>query len=221
MLGDVPRSADARPVLGYRAAVILLRLSLAALLATLTACGSTGTLCGCTDDCGQTLTCPETTTPPGPTCPADPDDGAVTADCGIWASATLGDDGNPGSQAAPVRTLQRAVDLAPGGNVYACAETYFDPVVVPAGTSISGGWFCQGGWHRTDKRASLAPAHDVVPLRIVAGDGVSILSDLVIRAADASDPGGSSIAALADVGAAAALLIGGSPQALPRLDSSP
>ena len=117
----------------------LLRISLLVFVLFLLACGSTGTLCGCTDDCGQTLTCPETTTPPGPTCPADPDDGVVTADCGIWASATLGDDGNPGTQAAPVRTLQRAVDLAAGGNVYAYAETYFDPVTMPTDISISNG----------------------------------------------------------------------------------
>ena len=103
---------------------MLLRLSLLGLAFFSVACGSAPAICGCTDDCGQTLTCPETTTPPGPTCPAAPDAGAVTADCGIWVSATLGDDSNPGTQEAPVRTLQRAVDLAgPDGNVYACAET--------------------------------------------------------------------------------------------------
>ena len=186
--------------------MILLRLSLLAAAALLTACGTTGTLCGCDDSCTATASCPDTTTTTGPTCPADPDDGDVTPDCGIWASATLGDDSNPGTQEAPVRTLQRAVDLAgTDGSVYACAETYDTPVVIPSGVSLSGEWFCQNGWSRTAARATIRPLHDVIPLTLVAGSGTSTISGVVAVAADAANPGESSIAVLADVDAAAEL----------------
>lgn len=190
---------------------MLVRLSLLASVVLLAACGSVGSVCsGCDDGCEATLTCTDTTTSTtssAPTCAADPVDGDVTPDCGIWVSATLGDDANPGTQDAPVKTLQRGVDLAgPSGNVYACAETYFEPVEIPAGVSLSGGWFCQDGWRLADKpdqRAAVAPVHDVVPITLTAGDGVSILSDLVARAADAQTAGGSSIALWAGDGSAA------------------
>jgi len=192
----------------------LVRLSALALLSALAACGSTGVICGCEDDCDATASCTTTTTTESsssaPSCPEDPASGDVAATCGIWVSATLGDDAAEGTQAAPVRTLQRAVDLAAAGpgRVYACAQTYDLAVTVPAGVSLSGGWSCLGGtWTPSTDRAAIVPDHDEIPLRLVAGpDGAeSLITDLVARAADASGDGASSIAALADVGAAAEL----------------
>jgi len=183
---------------------------LAALVVTtlLVGCGVSGT-CGCDDSCAATRSCTTGSagtaggsgTSTGSSCPDDPADGDVDGTCGVWVSAILGDDTNPGTQDAPVRTLQRGVDLAPGGHVYACAETYFEEVRLPAGTSLHGGWFCQNGWKQTDKRATIAPVHDVIPLRLIKGDGTSLVTDIVARAADAANPGGSSIATWADDGA--------------------
>src|SRR5262245_9631474 len=56
-------------------------------------------------------------------CPDDPADGPVSEECGIWVSGFLGSDANPGTQADPVATLQRAFDIAVQngkGHVYAC-----------------------------------------------------------------------------------------------------
>lgn len=184
----------------------LLRFSALA-AALLLGCGTAPTICGCEDDCNATASCTSETTTTPPSCPDDPADGDVLPGCGIWVSTTIGDDGNPGTQLAPVKTLQHAVDIAAKGpgRVYACAETYEAAVVVPAGVSLHGGWFCQGGWEPApaDTRASIRPVHDDIPLRLVAGKGESLITDIVVRAPDAANPGGSSIAALADVGAAA------------------
>ena len=190
-----------------------MRASSVVLAILLLGCGSIGTIC-CDDTCEATASCTTTTTTDestgGPSCPADPTEGDVDATCGIWVSATLGDDAAEGTQAAPVRTLQRAVDLAAAGpgRVYACAQTYDLPVTVPAGVSLHGGWSCLGGtWTPTTERAAIVPDHDTIPLRLVAGSegAESLITDLVARAADASGDGASSIAALADVGAVAEL----------------
>jgi hypothetical protein len=170
----------------------LARLSLAALAFTI-GCGTAPVICGCQDDCDQTASCD-----PPPECSAT----SATPDCGIWVSATKGNDDNPGTQAEPVRTLQRGVDLAgPIGRVYACAETYDAPVTIPSGVSLHGGWACQQTWEPTDQRAAIRPLHDVVPLRIVAGAGDSLVTDITARAGDAMSPGGSSIAAWVEVDA--------------------
>lgn len=175
----------------------LARLSIAFLAFTL-GCGTAPVICGCLDDCDQTASCD-----PPPECAPD----AATPDCGIWVSATLGDDSNPGTQDQPVRTLQHGVDLAgPIGRVYACAETYPDAVTIPSGVSLHGGWACQQAWAPSIQRATIRTGRGVIPLRMVAGDGESLVTDLVARAEDATVPGGSSIAALADVGAEVELL---------------
>lgn len=163
-------------------------------------CGTVGT-CGCEDGCEADRTCGTSTVAP-PSCPDDPADGDVDGACGVWVSTSLGDDANPGTQEAPVRTLQRGVDLAPGGHVYACAELYYEPVAIPAGTSLHGAFSClKGAWARGDTRATLITAADVIPLRLTEGVGTSLVTDLDVRAGNAAGRGQSSIAAWADTGA--------------------
>jgi hypothetical protein len=194
--------------MSYPGKVIIVKISAFLASAVLVGCGVTGT-CGCNDDCDVTASCTSTT--PTIDCPADPADGEVRPGCGIWVSASQGDDSNPGTQEAPVKTLQRGVDVAAAGlgRVYACAETYDVPVTIPTGVSLHGGWYCQKGWSRAPAgtRAAIAPAHDAIPLRLVGGgEGASLVTDFVARAADASTPGGSSIAAWAEPDAVAELL---------------
>src|SRR5262249_11745131 len=50
-----------------------------------------------------------------PMCPDDPADGPVSEECGIWVSASLGNDENAGTQAAPVKSLAHAIELAKQG----------------------------------------------------------------------------------------------------------
>ncbi len=158
---------------------------------------------GCTYTCEDTFTC----LPLEPPCPEDPAEavgGRVPARCGLWVSASLGDDGNDGSQEAPLATLGEAAARASTGprRVYACAEGFNEAITWPAGVSLHGGFFCTdldwqyGGGH--EPTIVTAPA-DEIPLTL--GGSVhpepSMLTDLKVIAEAAKKPGGSSIAVLA------------------------
>lgn len=129
----------------------------------------------------------------------DPANGPVPETCGIWVSASLGDDANPGTQASPVASLAHAVELAKEqtGHVYACAETWSEPLVLPGNLGLHGGFDCADGWKYLgkDKRSTLAPEPDEVPL-IVSDDGSggkATVTDFHVEAAAAVKPSGSSI----------------------------
>jgi hypothetical protein len=66
-------------------------------------------------------------------------------DCGYFVSASFGDDANGGTKAGPVRTLQRAIDLALANThaIYACAEHFDEAVVLPPGIKLFGGLDCE------------------------------------------------------------------------------
>ncbi|MCC6554477.1 MAG: hypothetical protein IT372_15975 [Polyangiaceae bacterium] len=160
-------------------------------------CGTATTMCGCYDEgCSQDATCKP------PVCNADPSTGPTTDSCGIYLSSSLGDDANPGTQAAPVRTMKRAISLARSGpsRVFACAEVFAEAVTVPSGVEIWGGLDCAHEWAYLggEDRTVLAPGPDLIPLKVEEGEAgaISTLADLRIEAADATVPGGSSIAML-------------------------
>jgi hypothetical protein len=133
-------------------------------------------------------------------CPEDPAEGTVRDECGIWVRASWpGDDTNPGTQAAPVRTIAAAIALAQKGpeKIHACGETYVEHVDLPAGISLFGGFDCEHGWAYAgdDRRATLAPGvPGVTALTLLDGNGTSIVADVEALAVDATEPGGSSIA---------------------------
>jgi hypothetical protein len=55
----------------------------------------------------------------GPLCLGDPAEGHVGPDCGVWVRVSQpGDDNNPGTQAKPVRTIAKAIELALAGPKY-------------------------------------------------------------------------------------------------------
>ncbi|MRG95099.1 PGRS family protein [Polyangium spumosum] len=127
--------------------------------------------------------------------------GPVPADCGVFVSTSLGDDDAPGTQDKPVRSLARAAELAGIERpIYACAEDFHDRLVLPAGASLFGGLDCTDGYRWTDDLAKtrLHGAPDEIPLVLAPGPEVSRIEDLAIFAADATRPGGSSIALVAD-----------------------
>ncbi|MCC6557405.1 MAG: hypothetical protein IT372_31025 [Polyangiaceae bacterium] len=159
-------------------------------------CGTAATVCGCYDEgCSQDATCKP------PVCD-EPSAGPTTDACGIHVSSSLGDDANPGTRAAPVRTMKRAISLARTGppRVYACAEVFAEAVTVPSGVGIWGGLDCANEWIYLggDDRTVLAPEPNLIPLQVEAGatGGISTLADLRLEAADATVPSGSSIAML-------------------------
>lgn len=136
----------------------------------------------------------------GAACEDDPASGPVVEECGIWVSVSQGDDANPGTPSAPVASLAHAVELAAKGpgHVYACAETWTDPLVVPGHVRLHGGFDCENGWAYLGKerRSMLVTPADEIAL-IVSDDGnggETKITDFHIEAADATKPSGSSIA---------------------------
>ncbi|UQA59453.1 PGRS family protein [Polyangium aurulentum] len=159
--------------------------------------------CKAAGDCAPP---PEQGTTLAPACVPSFNTAPVDASCGIFVSASRGDDALAGTPAEPVGTLARALALASERKapVYACAETFQESVVVPAGTILFGGLDCEDGWRHAGgvARTTLQAAPDEIPLVLAAGDERSRLEDLIVMARDAFTRGGSSIAMLADHAAA-------------------
>lgn len=167
---------------------------------------------GCDRSCASDYRCPAADPLDGgglDPCPRDPADGGVAEDCGIWVAAAWGSDLNAGTQAAPVATLSKAIELAQkgAGRVYACGGDYPEAVALPAGITLAGGFSCDGGewvYEGMEKRAIIAPASvPVAALTLLPGDRESLVVDVQVQAPDAVQPGGSSIAALTRDGARA------------------
>ncbi|WP_437755884.1 hypothetical protein [Sorangium sp. So ce1389] len=111
--------------------------------------------------------------------------------CGVFVAGSFGngDDANPGTRGKPVRTLQRGVELARTGRgrVFACDDGFYDPLTLPSGVDLIGGFSCLY-WHR---EPGLRPMHQVrdkpdILLTVVpasdgdtgAADGVSTIVDV-------------------------------------------
>lgn len=162
-------------------------------------------LLGCDQGCDVDATCvpegwPGTTGTGDDGCPEDPADGAVRPDCGVWVSASRGQDSSLGTQGEPVRSLAQAIVLAQAGptRVYACGEVYAEPVSLPSGVSLFGGFDCQNNWvyRGMARRATIAPAPGEIALTMLEGDEESHVGDIEARSADAVKAGESSIAVL-------------------------
>jgi hypothetical protein len=114
----------------------------------------------------------------------------------------LGDDGNAGTtKSTPKATLAAAIDkaVADGKPVYACAETFTEAITVPAGVTLYGGLDCANGWtYISTTNTTIEPGADQVPMTLLGGTGVTKIDDVLVRAANATVPGGSSIAAIVD-----------------------
>lgn len=141
----------------------------------------------------------------GSMCPDDPADGPVAEACGIWASASMGDDANEGTQAKPVKSLTRAIELAADGpgRVYACAETWTEPIIVPSHISMHGGFDCAMGWAYVakklpggDKNAILTAGPDEIPMTWIRSPKghEPLMTNFYVGSANATIPSGSSIA---------------------------
>jgi len=169
--------------------------------AVVCSCSSTPDVAG--PECGDSRTCNDT--PPeedsgAPLCVPDPAAAPLDERCGVFVSSSLGSDGNAGTQRWPVRSMERAISLAQIGprRIYACAEAFLEPVVLPAGVELWGGLDCATDWSYVGetRKTTLAPGPDAIPLRVDTGEGVSIVADVRAEAADASLPSGSSTAVM-------------------------
>ena len=156
-------------------------------------------------DCNDWVSCE-----PPPPCEPDPAVAPAEDRCGVFVSSSAGKDEGPGTRAQPVLTMERAIALAQAGpmRVYACAEAFLEPVVVPAGVEVWGGLDCAKDWNYLggNSKTVIAPAAGTTPLRFEAGGGTSVVADMRAEAADAAVPSGSSIAAMVMQGAAVEIL---------------
>ncbi|WP_437709327.1 hypothetical protein WMF45_33520 [Sorangium sp. So ce448] len=186
----------------------------AALLLTTSACESFWS--DITDDCERMLTC-EHFLPDGDggggsnaVCKADPaeDASTVTDECAVFASATA-PPGGDGSKAMPFASLAEAVANAHGKRVLACASSAFaESVTLEAEVELIGGFDCDAEWTwSAEARSAIeAPAGQIALTLTNAANGSKVRS-FTVRAASATEPGGSAIGvAVADVDAELALV---------------
>ncbi|MBW2533478.1 MAG: hypothetical protein JRI55_18445, partial [Deltaproteobacteria bacterium] len=125
---------------------------------------------------------------------------AVSDECGIFVSSSLGDDGNSGTKEAPFATIGAALAAAGGDPVYVCAESFDEAVSVTTATDLFGGLDCTSGWAyvgATTKTALTAPADSIV-VRVEQSAGGTTVADFAITARNATADGASSIVVLVD-----------------------
>jgi len=136
-----------------------------------------------------------------PSCVPSQAEGAVEDKCGIFVSASVGNDANSGTKGSPVATIGHAILEANGTNrpIYVCNEAFTEVVEAPAGVELYGGLDCASGWTWSEAgRTTLTAASDSVPLKLTSGTAVTRIENFAVTAADATQPGGSSIAAIVD-----------------------
>ena len=138
-------------------------------------------------------------TPAG--CIPSENDEPVADECGVFVDADA-TDGGDGSKSAPFNRIGDGVAAASGGAVYVCAGTYSENVTLPPGTSLFGGLDC-ASWAYTGDRPTLTAPANTIPLVLSAGTEPARIEDFAVVAVDATLPGGSSIAVLADQATAA------------------
>jgi hypothetical protein len=191
---------------------VFLSLTLVSVISAAYAGGCTARIDGCNldPDCGNST---QTSSGAGGSTPTScipfqtqqDKGGPINDTCGIFVRLS-GDDTNEGTlKAKPVQTIVKAIELAQtlGKPVYACAEIFPEAIEVPKGVEIYGGLNCAASWTYVGdtKKTTLAPDPDKVPIKFsVVGDSTkpAHIEDIIARAADATLPGGSSIAAIAD-----------------------
>ncbi|KYF68203.1 hypothetical protein [Sorangium cellulosum] len=138
-----------------------------------------------------------------PACDADPTENASTAteECAVFASANA-KPGGDGTKANPYASLGEAVANANGKRVLACASGAFaESVTIEAGVEVIGGFDCGAGWTWSEGARSAidGPANEIALVLSEAASGAKVRS-FAVRAASATEPGGSSIGvAVADV----------------------
>ena len=125
----------------------------------------------------------------------DPVMGAVADACGVFVSPT-GNDGNAGTQEAPLATLTAA--LGKGSTIYACAGAtpYSEAVVVGKAATLYGALDCSGWAYDASKKTQLTATAGAIPLMLAGGASGVVVLDFAVTAVDAptGTPGGSSIA---------------------------
>lgn len=122
--------------------------------------------------------------------------GAIPADCGIFVDARVEDVGE-GTQVAPYATLDDAVRASNGAPIYVCTSgaQFTEAIQISEAMDLFGGFDCDT-WEATGDKVEWTAEPDEIPLRILGTATVVRIEGFAIRAADAIEAGGSSIAML-------------------------
>jgi hypothetical protein len=139
---------------------------------------------------------PEFTTGSGalPSECAPEDDKVPEESCGVFVKP--GASGGNGSQSSPFGSVAEA--LGAGKPIFACGDTLEETnLELPGGTILIGGLDCSSWTFSLDARTDVTAPAGTIPLRI-SGEGKTEIQGMSFRASAATDPGGSSIAAIVD-----------------------
>ncbi len=129
---------------------------------------------------------------------------AIEDACGVFVSASKGSDSNAGTmKAQPVATLKKAIALAKGKPIYACADAakpFSAAITLDGDAQLFGGLDCTSWKYVAGTKTTWTAAAGEVPLHVTA-KGSAVVADFVIEAANATKDGGSSIAIVAEANA--------------------
>ncbi|MGK4002870.1 hypothetical protein WMF31_09640 [Sorangium sp. So ce1036] len=138
-------------------------------------------------------------------CEADPTEDAstVTEECAVFASASAVPGGN-GTKARPYASLGEAIANANGKRVLACASGAFaESVTIGAEVEVIGGFDCGAEWTWSEEaRSAIEGPANQIALTLSEGASGAKVRSFAVRAASATEAGGSSIGvAVADIDA--------------------
>ncbi len=135
--------------------------------------------------------------PPGCDLTKDPKDSPACVDdgVGVFVDAAKGADANPGTKAAPVKSITTALTKAGAKRIYVCKGTYAENVTVTTATSIYGGFSCDAWAYGTENAVRIEGSADGAALTIKGvASGLTIADVQVLGKVGAAD-GGSSVGA--------------------------
>ena len=130
----------------------------------------------------------------------------ISDKCGVFVQADAAGATEEGTQAAPYKSLQSAIDNAASRRVYACSSAmvpYAEAVEISAPVEVYGGFECGQGWvWKAATRSLITGAEKSVSLTLRSGSGGTKIEGFKITSANATEKGASSVAiAVADLAA--------------------
>ena len=135
-----------------------------------------------------------------PDCTGEPSETNTIEECAVFVRADAADATGDGTRAKPYKTLQEAIDKAGDKRVYACTSAPFvEAVTISAGVEVYGGFDCAKGWTWSSAaRTVLNGPEDKITLTLASGADKAKVENFAITAANATKPGGASIAVAVD-----------------------
>ncbi len=127
----------------------------------------------------------------------DPKDHPACVDdvFGVFVDKESGVDTNPGTKAAPLKTVAAAITKLEGKKrIFLCEGNYFEHVTIAKPFSVHGGFAC-GTWSYNGTKARFAPNDTGYILQVALVTEPILVTDLALEAVDAQTTGASSIAA--------------------------